>query len=113
MALLVCEWESGTSRNTWRRPTARDERYLTALIAWGYQPSDVERLILAQPEQVTEHEDDSTADATPEPVEDDATPEPVEDDATPEPVEPVEDDATPEPVEDDATPEPVEDDGEV
>ena len=101
VALLVCEWESGTSRNTWRRPTARDERYLTALIAWGYQPSDVERLILAQAEQVTEPEDDTTADATPEPVEDDATPEPVEDDATPEPVE------------DAATPEPVEDDGEV
>ena len=50
LALLVCEWESATSRNTWRRPSDRDRRYLTALIGWGYQPSDVERLILAQPE---------------------------------------------------------------
>ena len=50
LALLVCEWESTTSRNTWRRPSDRDRRYLTALIGWGYQPSDVERLILAQPE---------------------------------------------------------------
>jgi ParB family chromosome partitioning protein len=67
VALLVCEWEAGTSRNTWRRPSDRDRRHLSALIGWGYQPSDVERLILAQPEQ-------------PEPVEDDAKPEPVEDD---------------------------------
>jgi ParB family chromosome partitioning protein len=46
LALLVCEWESGTSRNTWRHPSERDRRYLTALIQWGYQPSEVEQLIL-------------------------------------------------------------------
>ena len=46
LALLVCEWESGTSRNTWRHPSERDRRYLGALIQWGYQPADVEQLIL-------------------------------------------------------------------
>ena len=46
LALLVCEWESGTSRNTWRHPTERDRRYLAALIQWGYQPSEVEQFIL-------------------------------------------------------------------
>ncbi len=42
VGLLVCEWESGTSRNTWRHPSERDRRYLAALIRWGYQPSEVE-----------------------------------------------------------------------
>ena len=49
VALIVCDLESTLSRNTWRRPQPRDRRYLTALIGWGYQPSDVERLILAEP----------------------------------------------------------------
>jgi len=58
-----------------RRPSDRDHRYLSALIGWGYQPSDVERLILATAEPVE-------ADATAEPVAADATTdEPVE--ATP------------------------------
>jgi len=38
LALIVCEWESTTSRNTWRHPGERDRRYLTALIGWGYKP---------------------------------------------------------------------------
>jgi len=47
VGLLVCDWETAISRETWRSPKERDRRYLTALIGWGYQPSDVERLILA------------------------------------------------------------------
>ena len=43
-----------------RRPNDRDRRYLTALIGWGYQPSDVERLILAQPEPVATEKDGTT-----------------------------------------------------
>ena len=50
LALIVCEWESTLTRDTWRRPGDRDRRYLNALIGWGYKPSEVERLILAQPE---------------------------------------------------------------
>ena len=68
LALLVCEWESTTSRNTWRRPSDRDRRYLSALIGWGYQPSDVERLILAQPEP-TEPTEPTESDNTAEPTE--------------------------------------------
>jgi len=49
LALLVCEWESRTSRNTWRHPGERDRRYLAALVEWGYKPSDVEQLILTPP----------------------------------------------------------------
>jgi len=51
LALIVCEWESTTSRNTWRHPGERDRRYLTALIGWGYKPSDVEQLVLADTTQ--------------------------------------------------------------
>lgn len=70
LALLVCEWESTTSRNTWRRPSERDRRYLTALIGWGYQPSDVEGVILAQADPVEATEVEATeADDTAEPVE--------------------------------------------
>ena len=73
LALLVCEWESTTSRNTWRHPSDRDRRYLTALIEWGYKPSDVERLIVAQPESTEPLRADDTAQPT-EPVEDTAEP---------------------------------------
>jgi len=60
LALLVCEWESRTSRATWRRPGERDRRYLAALVEWGYKPSDVEQLVLTPPTQATE----ATADAS-------------------------------------------------
>ena len=96
LALLVCEWESTTSRNTWRHPSDRDRRYLTALIEWGYKPSDVERLIVAQPESTEPLRADDTAQPT-EPVEDTAEPS--------QPTEPTEADDTPEPTEADDTPE--------
>ena len=32
-------------------PGERDRRYLTALIGWGYKPSDVEQLVLADTTQ--------------------------------------------------------------
>ena len=85
LALLVCEWESTTSRNTWRRPSARDRRYLSALIGWGYQPSDVERFVLAQPEAADTAES-AEADDTAESVEADDTAESVEADDTAEPI---------------------------
>ncbi len=62
LALIVCEWESTLNRNTWRRPADRDRRYLNALIGWGYKPSDVERLIIAQPEADNAQADGHEAD---------------------------------------------------
>jgi len=53
LALLVCEWESRTSRDTWRRPGERDRRYLATLVQWGYKPSDVEQLVLTPPAEAT------------------------------------------------------------
>ncbi len=61
LALLVCEWESRTGRETWRRPGARDRRYLAALVEWGYQPSDVERIVLTPPAAPTDDPTDTPA----------------------------------------------------
>ena len=50
-----------------RHPKERDRRYLSALIDWGYKPSDIERLILAtaaQPEQVEDGQAEQVEDAS-------------------------------------------------
>ena len=65
LALLVCEWESATSRSTWRNPRERDDRYLSALTAWGYKPSDVEQLLLVPPAGAEASDtEDAATDAT-------------------------------------------------
>jgi len=65
LALLVCEWESATSRSTWRNPRERDYRYLSALTAWGYKPSDVEQLLLVPPAGAEASDtEDAATDAT-------------------------------------------------
>ncbi len=94
LALLVCEWESTTSRGTWRSPKERDRRYLTALIGWGYQPSDVERLILADTTP-TDTSDPGVPTDDAEQTEDAATdPDDTEPDDT-EPVDTADDDTEP------------------
>jgi hypothetical protein len=65
LALLVCEWESATSRSTWRNPRERDYRYLSALTAWGCKPSDVEQLLLVPPAGAEASDtEDAATDAT-------------------------------------------------
>lgn len=46
LAAVVAAWEASTGKHTWRNPSAWDSRVLAALAAWGYQPSDVESLLL-------------------------------------------------------------------
>ncbi|WP_460841569.1 ParB/RepB/Spo0J family partition protein [Nocardioides marmoraquaticus] len=48
LATIVAAWEHGTGKQTWRNPSAWDARVLGALIEWGYQPSEVERLLLGE-----------------------------------------------------------------
>src|SRR5665811_2390862 len=65
LALLVCEWESATSRSTWRNPRERDDRYLSARTAWGYKPSAVEQLLLVPPAGAEASDtEDAAADGT-------------------------------------------------
>ncbi|KRA37906.1 MULTISPECIES: ParB/RepB/Spo0J family partition protein [unclassified Nocardioides] len=46
LAAVVTAWEASTSKHTWRNPSAWDHRVLSALSQWGYQPSEVENLLL-------------------------------------------------------------------
>ncbi len=45
LACVLCAWEESTTLDTWRHPTTWDTRIMTALIGWGYTPSDVENLL--------------------------------------------------------------------
>ena len=42
----MAAWEASTSVQTWRNPSAWDARIMTALAGWGYQPSEVEQLLI-------------------------------------------------------------------
>ena len=50
LGLLLGGIEAGTGRHPWRRPTATTRSYFAALERWGYVLSDVERLVLADPD---------------------------------------------------------------
>ena len=50
LAAVVTAWEATLGKHTWRNPSRWDARMLTALTEWGYEPSDVEALLLPQPE---------------------------------------------------------------
>ena len=47
LAAVVTAWEASTGKHTWRNPNSWDARVLGALAKWGYQPSEVESLLLA------------------------------------------------------------------
>lgn len=57
LAAVVAAWEASTGKQTWRNPSAWDARVLGALMEWGYKPSDVERLLLGQPDETEESAD--------------------------------------------------------
>ncbi|MBM6402162.1 ParB/RepB/Spo0J family partition protein [Phycicoccus sonneratiae] len=46
LAAVLAAWEASTSVHTWRNPSEWDARIMTALTGWGYQPSEVEQLLL-------------------------------------------------------------------
>ena len=48
LAAVVAAWEATTGKHSWRNPTAWDSRVLGALVEWGYQPSEVERILLGE-----------------------------------------------------------------
>ena len=49
LAAVVTAWEASTGKHTWRNPNPWDARVLGALTTWGYEPSEVESLLLASP----------------------------------------------------------------
>lgn len=46
LAAVVLGWEESTDVHTWRNPDAWSRRIMSALIEWGYEPSDVEQLLV-------------------------------------------------------------------
>ncbi|PUA79503.1 ParB/RepB/Spo0J family partition protein [Nocardioides currus] len=63
LATVVAAWEASTSKHTWRSPSAWDARVLGALAQWGYQPSEVERILLGEEPQAST-DSDGADDAT-------------------------------------------------
>jgi ParB family transcriptional regulator, chromosome partitioning protein len=63
LTAVVAAWEATTGKHSWRNPTAWDARVLGALVEWGYQPSEVERILLGEePQPSTETDGDDNAD---------------------------------------------------
>ncbi|MBZ5733599.1 ParB N-terminal domain-containing protein [Nocardioides sp. TRM66260-LWL] len=60
LAAVVAAWEATTGKHSWRNPSAWDARVLGALVEWGYQPSEVERILLGEEQPTT---DDDASDA--------------------------------------------------
>lgn len=77
MNAVLAGWENTTGTHTWRNPTAWDGRILSALIEWGYEPSEVEKLLL--PENTKNAEDSP---GTPEEATTSASGDAANDDAT-------------------------------
>lgn len=49
LALCFAAYEKTLDRNAWRNPTTATREYFAQLIAWGYTPSEVEKLITEEP----------------------------------------------------------------
>jgi ParB family chromosome partitioning protein len=63
LGLLLGGIEAGTGRHSWRRPTATTRSYFAMLELWGYILSDVERLVLSDPDPDADPEADAWTDA--------------------------------------------------
>lgn len=50
LAAVLLAWEESTDVHTWRGPGTWDRRIMSALIEWGYEPSEVEQLLTATDE---------------------------------------------------------------
>lgn len=64
LAAVIAAWEDSTSTRTWRSPSAWDARVLGALIGWGYEASEVERILLGQDASISGTEVEDTSDST-------------------------------------------------
>lgn len=53
LAAVLSAWEARSGVHTWRNPGTYDAAVMSALIAWGYTPSDVEHLLIPTPDDQT------------------------------------------------------------
>ena len=45
---VLAGWEKATDVHTWRHVSAWDTQIMAALITWGYQPAEVELLLIVE-----------------------------------------------------------------
>ena len=65
LAAVVAAWEATTGKHSWRNPSHWDARMLGALMAWGYEPSVVERILLGEePASIDAEATDEATDST-------------------------------------------------
>lgn len=64
LAAVLIAWDESTDVHTWRSPTDWDQQVMTALIEWGYDAEQVERLLVGSSTDDTapEHDDEQSAD---------------------------------------------------
>ncbi|BCW12980.1 hypothetical protein NtRootA4_41150 (plasmid) [Arthrobacter sp. NtRootA4] len=62
LATMITAYEANIDRTSWRSRNSDTRYYLTELTAWGYEPSDVEKIILTDPTTETEEPTESEAD---------------------------------------------------
>ncbi|MBM0127886.1 hypothetical protein [Pimelobacter simplex] len=72
LAAVVAAWEATTGKHSWRNPSAWDARVLGALVEWGYQPSEVERILLGEEPQPSTGSDEPDVDTDDEASADEA-----------------------------------------
>jgi ParB family transcriptional regulator, chromosome partitioning protein len=72
LAAVVAAWEDSIGKQTWRNPTEWDARVLGALIEWGYQPSEVERLLLGESNKDAPAAEDASDDEQVDPAGDES-----------------------------------------
>lgn len=53
LAAILTAWEAHTGVQTWRSPDEWDRRVMEALTGWGYEPCDVERVLIGEPFTLT------------------------------------------------------------
>lgn len=46
LATMITAYEANIDRTSWRNRYSDDRYYLNQLMAWGYEPSDVEKIII-------------------------------------------------------------------
>lgn len=63
LATMITAYEANIDRTSWRSRNSENRYYLTQLTAWGYEPSDVETIILADPKKETEEPMESADEA--------------------------------------------------
>lgn len=72
LAAVIAAWDDSTSTRTWRSPSAWDTRVLGALIEWGYEASEVERILLGHDSATSDTEVDVDVDVDVEDTSDSA-----------------------------------------